>query len=65
MNRPVGDIFEYRGIKYCVEEDEGCERCDADTALCSEPIESSSGYCSKSGRSDGLSVIFVRVDDET
>lgn len=56
--RPIGERFEIDGQEYEVVEMSGCVECDFDRCC----TDDQKGECSALTRTDGRSVIFVRVE---
>lgn len=67
MERAVGEIFEFEGVKLQVEEVNreticnGCFFSDPEHASCDKPKPDCIGYCYGSDRSDDRNVVFVEV----
>lgn len=61
--RPIGEIFEYRGIKLQVVERRGCEGCyfyHLSDCMIKRRIN---GYCGYLLREDNKNVIFKQIDE--
>ena len=69
MERAIGEIFEFNGVKLQVEDEFklSCERCFFDQFhclhICDRATSNFTGECISSLRSDGKNVVFVEVKD--
>ena len=67
MERPIGEIFDFEGVKLEVVEKDGryCEGCYfAGLVLCRiREIMGNTGYCGSANREDRKMVIFKKVQE--
>ena len=65
MERKIGEVFEFGGEKYKVEEGySGCEKCSFDREeYCYVNSLKIPGECAAYSRKDKLDVIFVKIVD--
>lgn len=61
MERQIGEIFDYKGIRLEVVEGESCDECFLRQA-CFDLNVSILGYCGGALRSDGKYVYFKKVE---
>lgn len=59
--RPIGEIFEWRGVKLQVVEHEDCEGCYFDRYDYCLSYRHVTGYCSEYVREDEKNVIFKQI----
>lgn len=64
MTRPIGDVFEYKGVQLKVVKRGGCEGCYFLHYNCRVLDRRIPGYCMGQNRSDNQSVIFVKTSQE-
>lgn len=61
--RPIGEIFEWHGVKLQVVENKTCEGCFFyDDAACLN-YRNDTGYCGEYVREDKISIIFKRINE--
>ena len=65
MERAIGEVFEFKGEKYKVEEGcNGCEKCSFDRGeYCYANSLEIVGKCAAYSRKDKLDVVFVKIVD--
>ena len=61
MTRPIGEVFDYKGIKLKVVESTRCTDCYFHDKGCGD--SSIRGYCGKSCRTDGYYVSFIKIEE--
>lgn len=62
--RPIGEIFEWRGVKLQVVENKSCKGCFFDGNECWNIDNVDAGLCYAKYRDDRKSVIFKRINNE-
>ena len=63
MERAIGEIFKFEGIKLKVVEGKGCDGCYFQDKACCEPIRRERGKCTIYIRNDKKSIIFKLLEE--
>lgn len=63
MDRPIGDIFEFKGVKLKVEESRTCNNCFLRNSNNCYNYNRTFGNCGGNGREDKKYVSFVKIEE--